>query len=39
VYLDDILIYSADDAQHCKHVRTVFERLRAHDLHVKASKC
>ncbi len=39
VYLDDILIYSRSAAEHQRHVRSVFERLAKHRLHVKASKC
>lgn len=39
VYLDDILIYSSDPAQHTTHVRQVLERLRQHNLFVKLSKC
>ena len=38
-YLDDILIYSADEAQHQEHVRTVLECLRSANLYAKASKC
>jgi hypothetical protein len=39
VYLDDILIYSPDKAQHHKHVCQVLERLRSANLYVKLSKC
>ena len=39
VYLDDILIYSKDEASHRRHVKEVFSRLAKHNLHVKASKC
>jgi hypothetical protein len=39
VYLDDILIYSAMEAEHPGHVRSVLERLRACQLYAKASKC
>ena len=39
VYLDDILIFSKSAAEHRKHVRSVFDRLAKHHLHVKASKC
>lgn len=39
VYLDDILIYSKDEASHRRHVQEVFSRLAKHNLHVKASKC
>jgi hypothetical protein len=38
VYLDDILIYSNDEEEHKKHVRTVLERLRKHDLHAHPDK-
>jgi hypothetical protein len=39
VYLDDILIYSRDPAQHQDHVRQVLSRLRKHKLYAKLSKC
>ena len=39
VYLDDILIYSADMASHKKHVREVLRRLRTNGLFVKPEKC
>ena len=39
VYLDDILVYSRDVAEHERHLRTVFERLRAKKLYAKRTKC
>ena len=39
VYLDDILVYSADAEQHELHLRTVLKHLRQHTLHSKRSKC
>uniref|UniRef100_A0A3B3CRR4 Gypsy retrotransposon integrase-like protein 1 n=1 Tax=Oryzias melastigma TaxID=30732 RepID=A0A3B3CRR4_ORYME len=39
VYLDDILIYSHDQAQHEHHVRLVLERLLENQLYVKHEKC
>ncbi len=39
VYLDDILIYSANPADHQRHVREVLERLRNFKLYLKLSKC
>ena len=39
VYLDDILIYSASEAEHEDHVRRVLEKLRQHQLYAKKSKC
>jgi len=39
VYLDDILIYSDDIAQHRKHVKEVLKRLRKAGLYAKAEKC
>ena len=39
VYLDDILVYSADLESHIKHVKTVLELLRQNHLYAKASKC
>jgi hypothetical protein len=38
-YLDDILIYWEDPAQHEDHVRKVLERLREYGLYCKAEKC
>lgn len=38
VYLDDILIFSDNMADHRKHVRMVLERLREHNLHAKLEK-
>jgi hypothetical protein len=38
-YLDDILIYSKDPAQHKGHVTKVLERLREYGLYCKAEKC
>ena len=32
IYLDDILVYSEDTAQHKEHVREVLQRLRKHGL-------
>jgi len=39
VYLDDILIYSTDPAEHTLHVRSVLERLRQWNLYVNEEKC
>uniref|UniRef100_A0A3Q3FKI6 Gypsy retrotransposon integrase-like protein 1 n=1 Tax=Kryptolebias marmoratus TaxID=37003 RepID=A0A3Q3FKI6_KRYMA len=39
VYLDDILIYSQDPAQHRAQVRAVLQRLYQNQLFVKAEKC
>ena len=38
-YLDDILIYSPDMTSHLKHMRLLFERLRAADLKLKEVRC
>ena len=38
-YLDDILIFSPDNETHLEHLKEVFNRLRAADLKLKASKC
>ena len=38
-YLDDILIYSDDDAEHMEHVRAVLKHLQEHGLYVKLEKC
>ncbi|KAF8759502.1 hypothetical protein RHS01_01373 [Rhizoctonia solani] len=39
IYLDDILIYSKDDASHAQHVHKVLRRLMDNQLFCKASKC
>ena len=39
VYLDDILIYSADKASHKEHVWEVLWRLCKHGLYAKPEKC
>ena len=39
VFLDDILVYSADPAEHAVHLRQVLERLRGARLYAKRSKC
>ncbi|QRW24436.1 Retrotransposable element Tf2 protein [Rhizoctonia solani] len=39
IYLDDILIYSKDDASHAQHVHKVLKRLMDNQLFCKASKC
>jgi transposase InsO family protein len=39
VYLDDILIYSQNKADHLRHIRSVLALLRKHGLFVKLSKC
>ena len=39
VYLDDILIYSADKASHKEHVQEVLRRLHKHGLYAKPEKC
>ena len=39
VYLDDILVFSDNEAEHEEHVRRVLQRLREHNLHAKLDKC
>ena len=39
IYLDDILIYSDDPAQHTEHVCEVLRRLRKHGLYARPDKC
>ncbi len=39
VYLDDILIYSDNPADHQEHICEVLRRLRANGLYCKGSKC
>jgi len=39
VYLDDILVFSANEDEHEAHLHEVFTRLRAHGLRAKRKKC
>ena len=39
VFIDDILIYSENEADHEEHLRIVLSRLREHKLYAKFSKC
>jgi hypothetical protein len=39
VFIDDILIYSKNEAENAKHLRIVLTRLREHQLYAKFSKC
>ena len=38
VFIEDILIYSKDEEEHEKHLRTVLERFREQQLYAKFSK-
>ena len=38
-YLDDILIYSETLTDHLRHIQSVFDRLREHNLRLKLKKC
>ena len=39
VFIDDILIYSENEADHAERLRIVLSRLREHKLYAKFSKC
>ncbi|KAL0158290.1 hypothetical protein M9458_046366, partial [Cirrhinus mrigala] len=39
VYIDDILIYSRNLAEHRQHVTQVLQKLRTHHLYLKLEKC
>jgi hypothetical protein len=39
VFIDDILVYSKSVEEHERHLRVVLEKLRAHKLYAKFSKC
>jgi len=39
VFIDDILIYSENEANHEEHLRIVLSKLREHRLYAKFSKC
>ena len=38
IYLDDILVYSKNEADHKVHVRKILEALRKADLQIKSEK-
>ena len=38
-FIDDILIYSENEADHVEHLRVVLSRLREHKLYAKFSNC
>ncbi|KAI0492241.1 hypothetical protein KFK09_026510 [Dendrobium nobile] len=39
VFIDDILVYSASEDEHARHLSIVLETLRRHQLYAKFSKC
>ncbi|KAI0501334.1 hypothetical protein KFK09_016278 [Dendrobium nobile] len=39
VFIDDILVYSASEKDHARHLGIMLETLRQHQLYVKFSKC
>ncbi|GKC93488.1 putative reverse transcriptase domain-containing protein [Tanacetum coccineum] len=39
VFIDDILVYSKDEEEHEKHLKTILELLKKERLYVKFSKC
>ena len=39
VFIDDILIYLENEADHAEHLRVVLSILREHKLYAKFSKC
>ena len=39
IYMDDILVFSKDKKQHQEQVKRVLEKLRRHQLSLKAEKC
>ena len=39
VFIDDILIYSENEADHVEHLKIILSRLREHKLYAKFSKC
>jgi hypothetical protein len=39
VFIDNILVYSKNEAEHVEHLHIVLQRLRDHRLYAKLSKC
>ena len=39
VYLDDIVVYSKDQAEHYRHLQVVLQLLREHELYANLAKC
>ena len=39
IYMDDILVFSKDKKQHQEQVKRILEKLRQHQLSLKAKKC
>ena len=39
VYLDDIVVYSKNNAEHFKHLQIVLQLLRDHELYANLTKC
>ncbi|PKU69278.1 RNA-directed DNA polymerase [Dendrobium catenatum] len=39
VFIDDIMVYSASKEDHARHLTSVLETLRQHQLYTKFSKC
>ena len=39
IYMDDILVFSKDKKQHQEQVKRILEKLRQHQLSLKAEKC
>ena len=39
VFIDDIMIYLENEADHAEHLRIILSRLREHKLYVKFNKC
>jgi hypothetical protein len=39
VFIDDIRVYSKNEAEQSKHLHTILQRLREHCLYAKLSKC
>lgn len=39
VYLDNILVFSDNEGEHCNHICRILQRLREHNLHAKLEKC
>lgn len=39
VYINDMLVYFRNEAEHCQHISKILQHLQEHKLYLKAEKC